>query len=91
MWDQLLANIRHTVARAIYHVGLATQAPTPPPVAAAAAAGAGAGRPAQQLRENRPDQAAIPAARANGRKIGRNDPCWCGSGKKFKRCHGVAA
>ncbi|MEK7579980.1 MAG: preprotein translocase subunit SecA [Patescibacteria group bacterium] len=20
--------------------------------------------------------------------IGRNDPCWCGSGKKFKRCHG---
>ena len=21
-------------------------------------------------------------------KIGRNDPCWCGSGKKFKRCHG---
>ncbi|HEX9654043.1 MAG TPA: SEC-C metal-binding domain-containing protein, partial [bacterium] len=20
-------------------------------------------------------------------KIGRNDPCWCGSGKKFKRCH----
>jgi preprotein translocase subunit SecA len=22
-------------------------------------------------------------------KIGRNDPCWCGSGKKFKRCHGA--
>jgi preprotein translocase subunit SecA len=22
-------------------------------------------------------------------QIGRNDPCWCGSGKKFKRCHGV--
>jgi len=21
--------------------------------------------------------------------IGRNDPCWCGSGKKFKKCHGV--
>jgi preprotein translocase subunit SecA len=21
-------------------------------------------------------------------KIGRNDPCWCGSGKKYKRCHG---
>jgi preprotein translocase subunit SecA len=21
--------------------------------------------------------------------IGRNDPCWCGSGKKFKRCHGA--
>jgi preprotein translocase subunit SecA len=21
--------------------------------------------------------------------IGRNDPCWCGSGKKYKRCHGA--
>jgi preprotein translocase subunit SecA len=21
-------------------------------------------------------------------KLGRNDPCWCGSDKKFKRCHG---
>jgi len=21
-------------------------------------------------------------------KVGRNDPCWCGSGKKYKRCHG---
>jgi hypothetical protein len=19
--------------------------------------------------------------------LGRNDPCWCGSGKKYKRCH----
>jgi preprotein translocase subunit SecA len=23
-----------------------------------------------------------------GEKLGRNDPCWCGSGKKFKKCHG---
>ncbi|MCZ6723767.1 MAG: preprotein translocase subunit SecA [Gammaproteobacteria bacterium] len=22
------------------------------------------------------------------KKIGRNEPCWCGSGKKFKQCHG---
>lgn len=24
-------------------------------------------------------------------KLGRNDPCPCGSGKKFKKCHGTAA
>jgi preprotein translocase subunit SecA len=24
-----------------------------------------------------------------GPKLGRNDPCWCGSGKKYKRCHGA--
>jgi preprotein translocase subunit SecA len=23
-------------------------------------------------------------------QIGRNDPCWCGSGRKFKKCHGAA-
>jgi preprotein translocase subunit SecA len=23
-----------------------------------------------------------------GDKIGRNEPCWCGSGRKFKQCHG---
>jgi preprotein translocase subunit SecA len=22
-------------------------------------------------------------------QVGRNDPCWCGSGKKFKKCHGA--
>jgi preprotein translocase subunit SecA len=43
------------------------------------------------VRENRPDQAAVPAAKVNGKKLGRNDPCFCGSGKKYKRCHGVAA
>ena len=24
----------------------------------------------------------------NGPKPGRNDECWCGSGKKYKKCHG---
>jgi preprotein translocase subunit SecA len=23
------------------------------------------------------------------KEIGRNDPCWCGSGKKYKKCHGA--
>ena len=29
------------------------------------------------------------APRRTGEKIGRNDPCFCGSGKKYKKCHGV--
>ena len=29
------------------------------------------------------------AAPASAAKLGRNDPCWCGSGKKFKKCHGA--
>lgn len=35
-----------------------------------------------------PDAADEPFVRDQP-KVGRNDPCWCGSGKKFKRCHGT--
>jgi preprotein translocase subunit SecA len=34
--------------------------------------------------------AMVPIVKAAHEKIGRNDPCWCGSGKKFKLCHGAA-
>jgi len=34
---------------------------------------------------------AMAAAAANLPKVGRNDPCPCGSGKKFKQCHGQLA
>lgn len=29
------------------------------------------------------------ASTPDNKSLGRNDPCWCGSGKKFKRCHGL--
>jgi preprotein translocase subunit SecA len=29
-----------------------------------------------------------PATAAPHEKLGRNDPCWCGSKRKFKQCHG---
>jgi preprotein translocase subunit SecA len=38
-----------------------------------------------------PEREPMPAVqpyRREGRKIGRNEPCWCGSDKKFKQCHG---
>ena len=51
--------------------------------------------------DRRPAASAAAAARSRPRSprsrrstpsmenIGRNDPCWCGSGKKFKKCHGA--
>jgi preprotein translocase subunit SecA len=38
-----------------------------------------------------PAQAEAPKPVRTGNKIGRNDPCPCGSGKKYKKCHGQAA
>ena len=35
--------------------------------------------------------ASQPTQRRTGEKVGRNDPCPCGSGKKYKRCHGMNA
>jgi preprotein translocase subunit SecA len=32
--------------------------------------------------------AARKRAQQAGPKLGRNDPCWCGSGLKYKKCHG---
>jgi preprotein translocase subunit SecA len=31
----------------------------------------------------------VPIVKSEREKIGRNDPCWCGSGKKYKFCHGA--
>jgi preprotein translocase subunit SecA len=45
--------------------------------AAEAALGNGAAEPVETVVKDEHD------------KIGRNDPCWCGSGKKYKKCHGA--
>jgi preprotein translocase subunit SecA len=34
--------------------------------------------------------AQAPIVKAPSEKLGRNEPCWCGSGKKYKLCHGSA-
>jgi preprotein translocase subunit SecA len=36
------------------------------------------------------DDAPVRTVKREEPKIGRNDPCWCGSGKKYKKCHGAA-
>jgi preprotein translocase subunit SecA len=37
------------------------------------------------------DDAPVQTVRRDEPKVGRNDPCPCGSGKKYKKCHGAAA
>ena len=49
----------------------------------------------RRARSSRPGSAAttpLPkTVRRDEPKVGRNDPCPCGSGKKYKKCHGAAA
>ncbi|WHZ26911.1 MAG: Protein translocase subunit SecA [Nitrospira sp.] len=66
--------------QAVRHEG--EQPPPPQPVLS---------RPQPKLTLNRgeePVAAQAPAHRAEN-KVGRNDPCPCGSGKKYKKCHGA--
>ena len=46
-------------------------------------------RKVEETGTNRDDQTETnnSPTRRSGEKIGRNDPCWCGSGKKWKKCH----
>lgn len=46
---------------------------------------------AQDLRLFWLEHAPMPATRRVEKQPGRNDPCHCGSGKKFKKCHGATA
>jgi len=74
-FQNLLAAIQQGVVHTIFHVSLVKkEAPAPSPMAKAAA-------PAQP-------QASLKKQKVKGKKIGRNDPCPCGSGKKYKHCCG---
>jgi len=53
---------------------------------AAAAEAAATGEEA--LPEAVEPEANTPMVKSAEQKLGRNEPCWCGSGRKFKVCHG---
>ena len=98
MFDDLQANVRTDVVNAIYHLQMRQQAPPPPPPTEAAFQGSATGAATTNgtngaARRTRAAAAASAGAAVGARvpagKVGRNDPCPCGSGKKFKRCHGA--
>ena len=93
LFEALLARIQHDIVHTIFHVmpvesGVVAGARVSSRQAAEAAAISAVAQPsvmASVLGNRRGD------AGDGARKVGRNDPCPCGSGKKYKRCHGVAA
>jgi preprotein translocase subunit SecA len=76
MYGDLMDSVRHDVANAIFHI-TAVREP--------------ARRPVQEVRpgvSGSSGQGRTQPSKAVGQKVGRNDPCPCGSGKKYKHCHG---
>ncbi len=103
LFEEMKANIRLNVAKLLFRVQVRTEQPlqrrdrqparvsyddggsSPVGMAAVAAAtgAASGGRGGQGQQKTAPIEV--------GEKVGRNDPCPCGSGKKYKHCHGRAA
>ena len=78
MFQTLTESIQRQTAQIIYRVQAAPETQPQQP---------------QAMVTNRDEErASRPQARSRqkqgSRKLGRNAPCWCGSGKKYKRCHG---
>ena len=92
MFDELKATIRHDVTHTIFRVTVNREAAPHQHVARNVTEGRaalpGMGEEASATTSTSSGNGSAPAARS-GPKVGRNDPCWCGSGKKYKKCHGA--
>jgi preprotein translocase subunit SecA len=75
MFSEMVTSIKEDAVRYLFHAQVVEQQSSPDPVVRLQGTGGAA------LKRQ---------ADATG-KVGRNEPCPCGSGKKYKRCHGAAA
>jgi preprotein translocase subunit SecA len=101
MFEGLMTDIQSTFAERFLKIQVQAEpprrpAPPPPPPtptkddAEALFMGSAPGAPAQPAALNT-SMGRLPSAQGNVPEVGRNDPCPCGSGKKYKKCHGAAA
>ena len=74
MFDEMVASICEDTVRALYHVHLRKEEDIK--------------RKEVLKAEDTGSDGSVSATRKNAHKVGRNDPCPCGSGKKYKKCCG---
>ena len=76
MFDEMISNIQEETVKALFHATIQTE--TERKVVAKITNTSGSG-----------DAAVTKKPAKSDKKVGRNDPCPCGSGKKYKKCHGA--
>jgi len=92
MFQEMVDHLKEVVLEQLFKVRMVREEAAPVRVAAAPAPA-----PAPRWQENHASgdigAGRAPAGRetrsVNGAKVGRNDPCPCGSGKKYKKCHAL--
>jgi preprotein translocase subunit SecA len=85
VFEEMVDRVRTSVTELLFRMQVSREAaqeaaprPAPRPVAAP--------RPASGVTLHRGTPERRPEAARSGQKVGRNDPCHCGSGKKYKKC-----
>lgn len=81
MFEDMQHEIQDEIARFMFRIQIVQEPPRPRHYTEWEDGG-GTARPKSAPRPNAPT-----TAPKGARKPGRNDPCWCGSGKKYKTCH----
>jgi preprotein translocase subunit SecA len=97
IFGEMMGAIGRNVAEKLFHMQVRRDEPAPPPRPKAPRrtieSGGGSGQTAPEGQDaggGEGGEGKAPMRRTEP-KVGRNDPCPCGSGKKYKKCHGVQA
>ena len=77
MFDEMIANIQEETVKALFHVTIQTETERKAVAKITNVSGTG-------------DATVTKKPVKTDKKVGRNDPCPCGSGKKYKKCHGAS-
>jgi preprotein translocase subunit SecA len=95
MFQEMLERIKHEVISFLARIQVNTTAPEPEPVEETQYRQYNHPRAASAYNPEEDDEEIVDAMtpekpyRLDKTKVGRNDPCPCGSGKKYKQCHGL--
>jgi len=94
IFGEMMRNIGRNVCEKVFHIqpeGTAQQPAQPQRRARRTVESGGGAEPRAASGDGQPAQEEGKPMRRDQPKVGRNDPCPCGSGKKYKKCHGAVA
>ena len=86
-FESLLEQIQHDISRAIFHVDFANRSPQSKSQKGAYSNPRKVNASSGSIKNKSEQNVQVSRGASSKQKIGRNDACPCGSGKKYKKCH----
>ena len=89
MFKSLMDRIRYQVTRTVFYIADGSKNQISPENSFNKRKTSSQGQKYYNNGNNDKDTKVLSAVGSNNRKLGRNEPCYCNSGKKYKKCHGA--